>query len=163
MEEIDVLNVTLWSVQILLGIFFVAAGLPKMLGRGMERWVGFSDLPRGEVVFVGVTELLGGAALIVPMATGVLPWLTPLAAIGLAIAVLMAAGFHVRADERLNVVETCLLAAIAGGVAIGRWDLVRADISPWVLVVVLGVLVPAAIVNIVVLVRGSTEASVHAP
>jgi uncharacterized membrane protein len=87
------------------------------------------------------------------MATGVLPWLTPLAALGLAIIVLMATGFHLRADERLNAVETGLWAGIAAAVAIGRWDLVGsgADVSPWVLVAVLGLLVPVAIINVIVL------------
>jgi hypothetical protein len=87
------------------------------------------------------------------MATGVLPWLTPLAAVGLAINVLMATGFHLRADERLNAVETGLWAAIAAAIAIGRWNLVGsvAGVSPWVLVAVLGLLVPVAIINVIVL------------
>jgi hypothetical protein len=34
---------------------------------------------------------------------------------------LMASGFHVRAAERISTVETALLAALAGSIAIGRW------------------------------------------
>ena len=85
----------------------------------------------------------------------VLPWLTPLAAVGLAIIVLMAAGFHRRADERLNALETGLWAAIAATVAIGLWELVaaRVDVPTWVLGAALGVLVPAAIVNVVILLK----------
>ena len=111
------------------------------------------------MVFIGFAEVLGAAGLVVHMATGVLPWLTPLAAIGLAIIVLMAAGFHLRADERLNAVETGLWAGIAAAVAIGRWDLVGsgADVSPWVLVAVLGLLVPVAIINVIVLWKRSVE------
>ena len=107
------------------------------------------------MVFIGIAEVLGAAGLVLPMATGVLPWLTPLAAIGLAINVLMAAGFHVRADERLNAIETGLWAAIAATVAIGRWGLVSsvAGVSSWVLVAVLGLLVPVAIINVIVLWR----------
>ena len=88
-----------------------------------------------------------------PMATGILPWLTPLAAVGLAIIVLMATGFHIRADERLSAVETALWASIAAIVAISRWDLIasRADVSPWVLIAALGLLVPSAIINVIVL------------
>jgi DoxX-like family len=112
-----------------------------------------SDLPRAEVVFIGFAEVLGAAGLVLPMATGVLPWLTPLAAIGLAIIVLMAAGFHLRADERLNAVETGLWASLAAAVAIGRWDLVPsgAGVPPWVLVAAFGMLVPATIISLVVL------------
>ena len=158
----NVLNVVLWSVQVFLALFFLAAGAPKILGRGMERWTGFSDVPRPLVVFIGITEVLGAAGLVLPMATGVLPWLTPLAAVGLAISVLMAAGFHVRADERLNALETGLWAGIAGVIAIGRWDLVvAAQVSapPWVLVAAVGVLVPAVILNLVVLFRRPVNGS----
>jgi hypothetical protein len=155
----NVLNIVLWSVQGFLALFFLAAGAPKLLGRGLEKWTGFSELPRSQVVFTGFAEVLGAAGLVLPMVTGVLPWLTPLAAAGLAIIVLMATGFHLRADERLNAVETGLWAGIAAAVAIGRWDLVSsgADGSPWILVVALGLLVPAAIINVIVLRKRSVQ------
>ena len=129
------LNLVLWSVQVFLAIFFLAAGAPKLIGRGLERWTGFSELPRPMVVFIGLTEVLGAAGLVLPMATGIVPWLTPLAAVGLGIIVLMATGFHLRADERVNALETGLWASIAAVIAIGRWDLVapRAYAPPWVL------------------------------
>ena len=98
MNAMNMLNLVLWSVQGFLALFFLAAGAPKLIGRCMERWPGFSELARPLVVFIGFTEVLGAAGLVLPMATGVLPWLTPLAAVGLAIIVLMAAGFHLRAD-----------------------------------------------------------------
>jgi hypothetical protein len=88
------------------------------------------------------------------MATGILPWLTPLAAIGLAINVLMATGFHVREDERLNAIVTTLWAAIAGIIAIGRWNLIdqaALAISPRALVAALAVLLPAAIVIVTII------------
>jgi hypothetical protein len=153
MNAMNVLDIVLWSVQGFLALFFLAAGAPKISGRGIQKWTGFSDLPRSQVVFIGLAEVLGAAGLVLPMATGVLPWLTPLAAVGLAIIVLMATGFHLRADERLNAVETGLWAAIAAAVAIGRWGLVSsvAGVSPWVLVAVLGLLVPVAIINVIVL------------
>jgi len=151
----NTLNVVLWSVQGFLALFFFAAGAPKLIGRGMERWTGFSELPRAMVVFIGVTEVLGAAGLVLPMATGVLPWLTPLAAVGLALIVLMAAGFHLRADERLNALESGFWASMAAVIAIGRWDLVptHAHASAGVLVLALGLLVPAVIINLIVLFR----------
>lgn len=155
MYATNALNPVLWSVQGFLALFFLAAGAPKLIGRGIERWTGFSELPRPLVVFIGITEVLGAAGLVLPMATGVLPWLTPLAAVGLAIIVLMASGFHLRADERLAALETTLWASIAAGIAIGRWDLLasRADVSPRALVAALGLLVPSAIINVIVLAR----------
>ena len=150
----NTLNVVLWSVQGFLALFFLAAGAPKLIGRGLERWTGFSEVPRPLVVFIGVTEVLGAAGLVVPMVTGIAPWLTPFAALGLAIIVLMATGFHLRANERINALETGLWASIAVVIALGRWNLLVAshtDIAPWVLVAAVGVLVPAVIINLVVL------------
>jgi len=151
------LNVVLWVAQGFLALFFFAGGAPKVLGRGLDNWTGFSDLPRVQVILVGLAEILAAAGLVLPNATDVLPWLTPLAAIGLAVIGLMAAGFHVRANEHLNVLETSLLACIGGAIAIGRWDLVdsSAEITPWTLVLALCLLVPAAIINVIVLYTGA--------
>jgi len=156
MNGMNTSNVVLWIVQGFLALFFLAAGAPKLIGRGLERWTGFSDLPRPMVVFIGFTEVLGAAGLVVPMVTGIAPWLTPLAALGLAIIVLMATGFHLRADERINALETGLWASIAVVIAIGRWDLLVAShsyVAPWVLAAAVGVLVPAVIINLIVLLR----------
>lgn len=165
MYAMSVVNLVLWSVQGFLALFFLAAGAPKILGRGMERWTGFSDLPPSQVVFIGIAEVLGALGLVLPMATGILPWLTPLSAVGLAIIVLMAAGFHLRADERLNALETGLWASIAAMVAIGRWDLLAsvADLPPWLLVVALGLLLPAAIINVIVLLRRPVRSGTPSP
>jgi len=151
----NMLHIVLWSAQGLLALFFLAAGAPKLIGRGLERWIGFSELPRALVVFIGFTEVLGAAGLVLPMATGVMPWITPLAAVGLAITVLMAVGFHLRADEHIPALETGLLASIATVVAIGRWDLVASlvDVPPSILIAAVGLLVPAAIINVIILAR----------
>src|SRR5919197_2262988 len=165
MTEMSIVNLVLWSVQAFLALFFLAAGAPKLICRGIERWTGFSDLPRAQVVVIGCAEVLGAAGLVLPMLTGVLPWLTPLAAVGLALIVLMAAGFHLRADERLNALETGLWASIAAVIAIGRWDLIaaRADVPAWVLGAALGLLVPAAIVNVIVLLKRPVHSDTPRP
>jgi hypothetical protein len=112
-------------------------------------------VPRPMVVMIGLAEVGGAAGLVAPMASGVLPWLTPLASAGLALIVLMATGFHLRADERLQALETTLWAATAGVVAIGRWRLVLSGVrvTPAAIVVALSVLVPGVILNIMVLLR----------
>src|SRR5438094_9628809 len=155
MNPMNNLNLVLWSVQVFLALFFLAAGAPKLIGRGLERWTGFSDLPRPLVVFIGLTEVLSAAGLVLPMSTGIVPWLTPLAAVGVGIIVLMATGFHLRADERVNALETGLWASIAAVIAIGRWDLVPTltPAAAGVLVLALALLVPAVIINLGVLFR----------
>ncbi len=157
MNTVNMLHLVLWSVQGFLALFFLASSIPKLIGRGLDRWIAFASLSRAQVVLIGIMELLGGAGLVLPMATGILPWLTPLDAIGLAIMVLMASGFHQRADERLAAIETGLWASIAAIIAIGRWNLVASHIHvpPWVLVAALGLLLPAAIITVIILWRRS--------
>lgn len=149
------LDTTLWVAQGLLGLFFLAAGLPKVVGRGIDRWVGFDDLARTLVVIIGVCEVAAAFALVVPMLIGTFEWMTPLAAIGLAVVSLMASGFHVRAGEALPAVETALWASLAGSVAIGRWPEIETGPS-WpaeLLALAIAVLIPATIVNLVLLAR----------
>jgi len=149
------MNLVVWSVQWFLALFFFAAGVPKITGRGLEQWTGFNDLPRPLTLFIGITEIFGALFLVLPMATGILPWLTPLAAAGLAVTVLMASGFHLRNDERLAALETTLWASIASIIAIVRWHFVAARfvIEPELVMAALVLLVPAAIVNVIILVR----------
>src|SRR5262249_46799182 len=147
------MNAVIWGVQIFLALFFLGAAYPKLTGRGLERWTGFSKLPRALVLGIGIAEVLGSVGLVLPMATGILRWLTPLAAIGLAINVLMAAGFQVREDERLKAILTTLWATIAGIIAIGRWNLIdqaALAISPRALAAALAVLLPAAITIVII-------------
>lgn len=155
MHDGNTLDLVLWGAQGFLALFFLFAGAPKIFGRGIERWVGFSDLSRPLVVFIGLAEVLGAAALVLPMAGGSMPWLAPLAAIGLALIVLLAAGFHLRADERLLAVETGLWAALAAVVAVGRWGLIpsRMHVPGRALVAAVIVIVPTLILIIVILLR----------
>jgi uncharacterized membrane protein YphA (DoxX/SURF4 family) len=155
------LDTSLWIAQCLLAAFFFAAGLPKLLARGLERWTGFDDLPRPLVVTIGVSEVVGAVALVLPMAADVGRWTTPLAAVGLAVVVLMASGFHIRNGEWLPATETVLWAAFTGTVAIGRWDELATgpSLSPDLLVVAMAILVPTIAANLVLLFRqtGRTE------
>ena len=79
-------------------------------------------------------------------------WATPLAAIGIAVVSLMAAGFHVRAGEWIPTLETVFLAALAGAVAIGRGEAAPSAPSD-VLVAAIALLVPAIVIVLVVLTR----------
>jgi len=150
-----VVDVTVWIAQTFLALFFLAAGLPKLAGRGLERWVGFDDLARPLVVLIGVAEVAAAVALVVPMLIGVGEWTTPLAAVGIAVISLQASGFHIRAGEGLPALETALWSALAGAVAVGRWDELSGGpaVDDGVLAAILAVLVAAIVVNLVVLFR----------
>lgn len=153
------LDITIWIAQGFLALFFLAGGVPKIIGRGLERWVGFDDLPRALVVVIGVSEVAAAVGLIAPMVAGRGEWTTPLAAVGLAAVSLMASGFHLRQGEWLPTVETALLASLAATVVIGRWGEMSTapSIPVEVLVPVIAVLVAAVIVNLIVLGRRPIE------
>jgi len=74
--------------------------------------------------FVGISELLGAFGVVLPMLTGILPWLTPYAAIGLT----LVQGFaifteHVPKKEYKTLPLNLYFAAMSIFVAIGRWTL----------------------------------------
>lgn len=80
------MNIFLWIVQILLGLLFLFAGVSKFLMPAEEMAKNMpAYLSIGFIYFIGACEVLGGIGLIVPWATGIMPKLTPLAALGLLI------------------------------------------------------------------------------
>ena len=159
------LDATLWIAQGFLALFFLAAGLPKIAGRGIDRWIGFDDLPRPLTIVIGLSEVAAAVALVVPMLVGSFEWTAPLAATGIAVISMMASGFHIRAREGLPAVETALWASLAVSVAIGRWQEISSgpSISANALVPVTAVLVPTIIVILVVLSRRPVEPRTDEP
>jgi uncharacterized membrane protein len=114
--------VALWVVQVLLAASFLAAGVLHGFqyerARAQLKWP--TAVPRGLMTFIGVSEILGAVGLILPAVTRILPWLTPLAALGLAIIMVLAIGFHVTRREYPNVVFNVVLLVLAAFVAYGR-------------------------------------------
>ena len=118
------MHVFLWIVQAVLAIAFGMAGVmkstqPKAKLQPRLPWV--EDFSPNTVRFIGVVELLGAIGLILPAATGIAPILTPLAATGLAIVMVLAAGTHVRRKEPSGVAVNAVLFALAALVAWGRF------------------------------------------
>lgn len=119
------MNTALWIVQVVLAVTFILAGLFKTLqyerAKESMAWVG--DVPKGLVTFIGISEMLGGLGLVLPILTNILPWLTPLAAIGLAIIMVLAIIFHLRRGEGKESIIDFVLLPLALFVIYGRWDL----------------------------------------
>jgi len=91
------MTIALWIVQILLALLFVMAGLMKVsqpVARLQERMSWAKHAAPWMVRLVGVLEILGAIGLILPKATNILPWLTPVAAIGLVLTMLGAIIAH---------------------------------------------------------------------
>jgi uncharacterized membrane protein YphA (DoxX/SURF4 family) len=115
-------NIAFWVVQILLALAFLAAGFPKAtqpIPALAKRITWAKDIPTPLVRFIGVAEILGALGLILPALTGILPWLTVAAAIGLAIMMVAAIIFHLMRGETsriaLNIVFLLLLLFVMYG------------------------------------------------
>lgn len=125
------LHVALWIVQGLLGAAFLLAGVGKSTQPMAEL---ATQLPWTTVVgtgltrFIGVVELLGGLGLILPAATRVMPRLTPLAAAGLTLVMILAALFHAARGEWAGIAINAVFGGLAAFVAWGRFQ--KAPIAP---------------------------------
>jgi hypothetical protein len=117
------LNAVLWVVQVILALAFLGAGYDQAVlyddaGRRMA-WV--AALPRKLAVVLGGLEMLGAVALIVPAWTGVLTWLTPGAALALALLMAAAVGFHATRREIPQIAFSGAFLVVAAFVALGRF------------------------------------------
>jgi uncharacterized membrane protein YphA (DoxX/SURF4 family) len=126
-----VLNGSLWTVQVLLGLMFLMAGFTKLTTPldqllAMMPWV--SAVPGALVRFIGISELAGGLGLVLPAATRIKPVLTPIAAGGLVVVMILAALLHASRGEFGALPVNFVLGGLAAFVAWGRAT--RARIAP---------------------------------
>lgn len=128
------MNIVLWILQGLLAVAFLMAGFMKassskeqLKEKGGERMAWVDSLSASNVRLIGIVEILAGVGLILPQLTGILPWLTPLAAVGLVLTMIGAATLHVqRGDGSQAIVPNIVLLLLAAFVAYGRFVLVPA-------------------------------------
>jgi VIT1/CCC1 family predicted Fe2+/Mn2+ transporter len=90
----------------------------KKLAENMS-WV--EDFSQPAVRLIGTVEVLGAIGLVLPALTGILPWLTPLAALGLVLTMVGAALTHLRRKEYGNIAVNVVLLVLAAFVAYGRF------------------------------------------
>jgi len=126
------MNTVLWILQGLIAAMFAMAGLMK-LGKSRDdlmkqkdmNWV--ESVSAGNIRLIGFVELLAAVGLIVPQLTGILPWLTPVAALGLVLTMAGAIALHVnRGDGMKAISRNIMLMLLAGFIAIGRFVIVPA-------------------------------------
>ena len=76
-------NAFLWTLQIVLALLFAFAGASKFVMDPAQMAPPGSPVSANFLLFIGACECLGAIGLIVPQLTGILPQLTPIAAMGL--------------------------------------------------------------------------------
>jgi uncharacterized membrane protein len=118
------MNVFLWIVQGVLAAAFAAAGILKIT-RSREQlipqlpWV--NDVSTPVLRLIGVAEFAGALGLILPAALDIATVLTPLAATGLAVIMVLAIGLHTRRKEPGAIAFNAVLLILAALVAWGRF------------------------------------------
>lgn len=116
------MNIALWVAQILLGLMFVMAGSMKTFNhkKAKETMSWAKNGSTGYIVFVGLSELLGGLGLLLPGALDIAPVLTGIAAIGIAIIMVLAIAFHAKHKETQAIGINVVLLLLAIFIAVGR-------------------------------------------
>jgi len=115
------MNIVLWILQVLLAAEFVFHGwiflfppadLVDIMNANYAPWFR---------IFLGVAEWLGAAGLILPGLTRMMPWLTPLASLGLMIVTGSATVYHLSRGETSSAIMTAVLFVLCAFVAYMRW------------------------------------------
>ena len=122
------MNLALWIIQGLLAIMFLMAGLTKLsnskkdLREKLGDWV--DQYASSSLKLIGMLEVLGAVGLILPMSISILPILTPIAAIGLAMTMVGAIKVHFDRKEQDKIKINLVLMVLAVIVAVGRFFIV---------------------------------------
>lgn len=117
-------NVLLWTAQGLLAVIFLFAGGIK-LALPIDVLTAQMPLPGLFLRFIGLSEVLGAIALIVPGLVRVRPGLTPLAAAGLVLIMIGATTLTVMSGQIVSALVPLTVGLMAALVAYGRSSTIR--------------------------------------
>jgi hypothetical protein len=118
------MSLVLWILQVVLAAMFAMAGFTKLTQPRVKLawrlpWVeGFSP---ATAALIGTLELAAALALILPASTGIIPALTPLAATGLVVLMVLAATTHACRREPAAIAVDAVLLTPASMAARGRF------------------------------------------
>lgn len=114
------MTIAFWIVTSLTAVAFLGAGLMKLIRSvpalkeaGMG-WV--EDYPSTVVRLIALAEVVGAVGLVLPIATGIIPALSPIA--GLALTVLMAGAVAVHVRRKESPIAAIVLTALPLATAI---------------------------------------------
>lgn len=120
------MNTLAWVLSGLLAALYLAAGTMKLLqprerllASGNMNWV--EEFDGSQLKGLGAVELLGAAGLVLPWALDIVPVLTPVAAVGLAVLQAGALRTHLRRGEKPLLPLNAVLLVLALVVAVLRF------------------------------------------
>jgi uncharacterized membrane protein YphA (DoxX/SURF4 family) len=120
------MNIALWIIQGILAAMFLMAGVSKSTQPipKLVKTVTWADrFPVSTVRLIGILELLAAFGLILPWALQILPVVTPLAATGLVLIMLLAILHHSKHNESKAIGFNAALLLLAALVAFGRFTM----------------------------------------
>ena len=120
------MNIALWIAQVLLAAVYGMAGILKTFqtAKAKEQMPWAKTRSDAFVRFVGISELLGAFGLILPIVTGIFPWLTAVAAVGLSLIQLLAIFSEHLPKKEYNIIPVnAILLAVSVFIIVGRWTL----------------------------------------
>lgn len=112
------MNAFLWAVQGTLAAIFLVSALLKVVRAPDALPEALSGYSVRSVRLIALAEAAGAAGVVLPAATGIASALTPLAAAGLAVIMVLAMRLHLRRREYLSVAVNVVLFAAAACVAV---------------------------------------------
>ena len=119
------LNALLWFIQIFLAVQYLFHGW--LFASPPAAWaeaIAASGLNPGFRQFIGIAEILAAIGLVLPALTRILPSLTPLAALGLAVVMASATMFHFGRNEVPSGISAVNLLMLVALMAYLRWKVV---------------------------------------
>ncbi|HEY0448657.1 DoxX family protein [Actinophytocola sp.] len=119
------MNIILWAAQVALALLFAVSGSLKST-QSLERMAETGQtsakiVPLRFMRTAGISELFAVAGLILPWATGIARVLTPVAATGLGVIMVLAATVHSRLREPRTVLVNMAILAVCVFVSVGRF------------------------------------------
>ena len=119
------MNILLWILQVLMALLFLFAGGTKLImsaeALSQPTTPNPITLPIWFIRFIGVFEFLGGLGLLLPGLLRTRQYLTPLAALGLAIIMLGAVVFTIIGGAISVAVVNVVILLLLLFIAYGRW------------------------------------------
>lgn len=106
---------------LLCGVFLTTGSIKTFFSRAKAISISgpaLGDLTSTQIKLAGVSEILGAIGIILPVYLNIYPILTPLAAIGLALSMLVALSLNVEHKQSKKVGVNVVLLALCIGVAI---------------------------------------------
>jgi hypothetical protein len=118
------LNIALWAAQILLALVFFITGAAKLFLsiESLNELIPWTkDVNSIPIRLIGFSEIIGSLGLILPSLLRIKPWLTPLAAVSIAVVMLLAIIFNISIGETSVLGINVLLLLISIFIVWGRF------------------------------------------